>query len=163
MIITILESTSPSSIANQNQTYEPYWLVETLLALKIPLINLFEIYHKIYKSRINYKSTGGITLDPINLLDILIYLINQLDNCHMNSIDRYVCCMLFFLWLIFFLNSIFFDQRQFFASKALDLISGYNNDLLLFSSLFDSTETRLVKIRNELNRTKIYLERNVVK
>ncbi|KAH9491335.1 hypothetical protein DERF_016063 [Dermatophagoides farinae] len=140
LIITILESSSPSSIANQNQTYEPYWLVETLLTLKIPLINLFEIYHKIYKSRINYKSTGGITLDPINLLDILIYLINQLDNCHMNSIDR-----------------------QFFASKALDLISGYNNDLLLFSSLFDSTETRLVKIRNELNRTKIYLERNVVK
>lgn len=78
LIITILES------SNQNQTYEPYWLVETLLELKISLINLFEIYHKIYKSRINHKSTGGILLDPVDLLDILIYLINQ----NMNSIDR---------------------------------------------------------------------------
>nr|XP_027201714.1 nuclear pore complex protein Nup155-like [Dermatophagoides pteronyssinus] len=127
LIITILES------SNQNQTYEPYWLVETLLELKISLINLFEIYHKIYKSRINHKSTGGILLDPVDLLDILIYLINQ----NMNSIDRH------------------------FASKALDLISGYINDLLLFSSVFDSTDTKVTKIRQELNRTKIYLERYV--
>ena len=119
MIITILESSSPSSIANQNQTYEPYWLVETLLTLKIPLINLFEIYHKIYKSRINYKSTGGIALDPINLLDILIYLINQLDNCHMNSIDRYVCCMLLFFVANFFFNSIFFRSKTIFRFQSI--------------------------------------------
>lgn len=70
--------------ATQSSSFEPYWLAETLLALNMRLVDLFEIYHKIYKARVY-----GATLDPIHLLEILIYLINQLGHCNMNSTERY--------------------------------------------------------------------------
>ncbi len=77
LIINILET------ATQSSSFEPYWLAETLLELNMRLVELFEIYHKIYKARVY-----GATLDPIHLLQILIYLINQLGHCHMSSSER---------------------------------------------------------------------------
>ncbi|KAF7491408.1 Nuclear pore complex protein [Sarcoptes scabiei] len=110
LIITLLECNVKFS---EN---EPNWLVETFLSLKIPLIYLFEIYHKIYKSRVDFK-TPGLALNPLNLLKSLVYLINQLDHCYLNPSDR-----------------------KYFVSKALDLISGYISDLLFDSSDSETKE-----------------------
>lgn len=69
--------------ATQSSPFEPHWLAETLLELNIRLSDLFEIYHRIYKSR-----SYGASLDPIHLLQILIYLINQLGNYHVSANER---------------------------------------------------------------------------
>lgn len=83
LIITILESST------QLNSSVPFWLVETFLELKIYLIDLYQIYHKIYKSQINHKSSD-ISLDAINLLEILIYLMYQLEQTQLDSNEMYV-------------------------------------------------------------------------
>ncbi|XP_017489429.1 PREDICTED: nuclear pore complex protein Nup155-like [Rhagoletis zephyria] len=122
LIINILET------ATQSSSFEPYWLAETLLELNMRLVELFEIYHKIYKARVY-----GATLDPIHLLQILIYLINQLGHCHMSS-----------------------SERDYFMSKSLDVISGY----LIDCKTFDINDPRVKTINSELNKTRLFLERS---
>lgn len=140
LIINILETATHSS------SFEPHWLAEVFLELNMRLIDLFEIYHKIYKSR-----EYGASLDPIHLLQILIYLINQVDHCHINTSERYKILRINFIFLILF------HSREYFLSKSLDVITGYLIDI----KTFDINDKRVKRISSELNKTRILLERSM--
>ncbi len=53
-------------IKTQSFGFEPQWLLETLLELRIKLTNLLDLYHKLYKSR-----------KPQHLLRVIAFLINK--------------------------------------------------------------------------------------
>jgi len=118
-------------IKTQSFGFEPQWLLETLLELRIKLTNLLDLYHKLYKSR-EYGTSWP--RKPQHLLRVIAFLINKFAE---NP------------------TTVNISERRLFATKCLDVISGYLIDL----QTMDSDDRIIRSLIYDLKGVRAKLER----